>query len=70
MKQIKYWRSLEMNKAKFFQILYVILIIVVILAVIFLILWVQSESAGCLKDPLQFYADKMGSECYCVDPIK
>ena len=56
-----------MDKTKFFQILYVVLIIAVITAVIFLIIWISSESASCMRDPLQFYADKIGSQCYCIE---
>ena len=56
-----------MNKQKFFQALYVTLIIVVILAIIFLVIWVRSESISCLGDPLQFFAEKVGTQCYCLD---
>ena len=57
-----------MNKKLFFSILYVVLIVVVILFMIYMIFWLQTESMSCLRDPLQFYADKIGSsQCYCID---
>lgn len=55
-----------MDKAKFFQILYVALIVGVIAFIIFLVFWLKSESAMCLKEPLEYYAEKLGTQCYCI----
>ena len=51
-----------MNKKKLFTILYVGLIIAVILFMIFIIFWLKGESTSCLKDPLQYYGEKIESQ--------
>lgn len=56
-----------MKRETFFTFLYVGLIIGLILFMIFLVFWLKSESAMCLKDPLQFYMEKSGENCYCVN---
>jgi len=58
-----------MNKQTFFTILYVGLIIGVIAFLIFLVVWLQGESAICMKDPINYYANKTAQMCYCNDGI-
>lgn len=58
-----------MNKKKLFTWLYVGLIAVVIITCIVLIVWIKSESAMCLKDPIQFYSEKTTQICYCNDGL-
>lgn len=55
-----------MNKKFIFNLLYVVLIVGVILFMIWIVLWLKSESAMCLKDPLNYWATKTGDVCYCV----
>ncbi len=54
-----------MDKSKFFSILYVVLILVVIATCIFIVVWIKSESAMCLADPIEFFANKTNQICYC-----
>ena len=51
-----------MDKQKLFQLLYVILIVGVILFMIWIVIWLKSESAMCMKDPLGFVAEKIPTE--------
>lgn len=55
-----------MDKQKFFTILYIGLIVAVISFLIFIILWLQSDSAVCMRDPLKYMTEKTGKDCYCV----
>jgi len=56
-----------MNKKLLFDFLYVILIIAVIGFMIWLFFYLKSESAMCLKDPIEYYTNKTNQFCYCVD---
>jgi len=56
-----------MNKQKFFQLLYVVLIVGVILFMIWMVGWLRSESAMCMKDPLGFVAEKIPTEKWEFD---
>ena len=58
-----------MKYQKIFNILYVILIIAVIIFLIWMVFWLKSESAMCLKDPIQFYSEKTAHICYCNDGL-
>jgi len=55
-----------MNKQTIFNLLYVILIVGLILFLIFIVFWLKSESAVCLKDPIKFLAEK-GHDCFCME---
>ena len=55
-----------MDKKKlFFNLLYVILIVAVVLFLVWFVGWIKSESAMCLKDPIQYYSNKTAQMCYC-----
>ena len=55
------------TKKKIFTVLYVLLIAIVITTCIFLIIWIQSESASCMSDPIEFFANKTENvSCYCL----
>jgi hypothetical protein len=56
----------NMDKKKLFTLLYVILIAVVIVGSIALFIWIKSESAMCLKDPIMYFSDKTDQVCYCI----
>jgi len=56
-----------MNKQKLFTALYVILIIGLLLFMAFVVHYMRSNGAECLKDPIQYMESKNeGSECYCI----
>lgn len=57
------------NKKKLFTILYVVLIAIVITTCIVGMIWIKSESATCLVDPIQYYSEKAGEICYCNSGI-
>ena len=55
-----------MNKKQLFTLLYVILIIFVIGTCIYMISWIKSESAMCMKDPINWFEEKNeGASCSC-----
>jgi len=54
-----------MDKKKLFTILYVVLIFVVIATCVGLYIWLTTESAACLKDPIQFFSEQTNQICYC-----
>lgn len=54
-----------MNKQKFFNLLYVVLIIGVILFMIWIVFWLKGESYECMKDPITYYTEKIGEQCIC-----
>ena len=56
-----------MNKKRLFTFLYILLIAVVITTCIVLMVWVKSEGAMCVLDPIQYYANKTSQFCSC-DP--
>lgn len=58
-----------MKKSTFFTILYVGLIIGVIGFLIFLVVWLQGEGVDCMKDPINYYANKTTQMCYCNDGL-
>lgn len=43
------------------------MIIVVIATCIGLYIYLTGEGTSCLKDPIQFYANKTNQICYCND---
>jgi len=56
-----------MEKQKLFQILYVVLIIGLLLFMIFMVFWLTSESAECVRDSISYFEEKNNAECYCLD---
>lgn len=58
-----------MKKQTFFTILYVALIVGIIAFMIFMVFWLKGESYNCLKDPINYYADKTAQMCYCNDGL-
>jgi hypothetical protein len=55
-----------MEKKKLFTLLYLLMMVVVIITCVVLIVWTKSESAMCLKDPLEFMMNKTDQMCYCI----
>jgi len=55
------------NKQKLLTALYVILIVVVVISCIALVVWLKSESAVCMADPIQYFSEKTSQMCYCND---
>ncbi|RLF58027.1 MAG: hypothetical protein DRN27_06515 [Thermoplasmata archaeon] len=53
------------NKQKLFTALYIVLIAVVIITCIALVVWLKSESAVCMADPIQYFSEKTNQMCYC-----
>jgi len=54
-----------MNRRKILTILYVVLIFVVIASCIYLMIWINSESAMCMADPINYYINKTGEDITC-----
>ena len=52
-----------MKKQTLFTFLYVALIIGLILFMLWLIFWLKSESSMCVRDPLNYYAEKTDQQC-------
>ena len=57
------------DKKRLFTFLYVLLIAVVITTCIVGMIWLKSESATCLLDPIQYYSEKTSQLCYCNDGL-
>lgn len=57
------------QKKKFFTILYVVLILLVIVFVVVMIIWINSESATCMQDPISYYTNKTGENIICTRMI-
>ena len=57
-------------KSRFFSLLFFVLVIVVIAGVIMMFFWLKSESAMCLKDPIQYITEKSSNTCFCYNPLK
>jgi len=51
------------NKQKLFQALFIFLIISVVIFMAWIFFWIKSESGQCIRDPLEYYAEKMDQEC-------
>lgn len=58
-----------MNKKQFFTLLYILLIVSVIAFMVWCVFWLRTESLSCLRDPIQYFANKSGSFCYCSDEV-
>lgn len=59
-----------MDKKKFFfNLLYVVLIVAVVVFLVWMVVWLKGESAMCLKDPIQYYANHTNQMCYCNDGL-
>lgn len=55
-----------MDKKFIFNLLYVVLIVGVIAFMIWIVFWLKTESASCLHDPIKYYSEKIGTQCYCM----
>ena len=55
------------NKKFFFNLLYVVLIVALILFMIWMVVWLRTESAVCMRNPLDYFMTKTGNMCYCAD---
>jgi len=53
------------TKQRLFTFLYIVLIVGVLIFMIWFFLWIKSESAVCLKEPIEYFANKTGQMCYC-----
>jgi len=53
------------DKRFWFNFLYVALIIGVIIFMMWMVFWLKSEGAMCMREPLQYYIDKTGQNCFC-----
>jgi len=51
------------NKQKLFQALFIFLIIGVLAFMSWMFMWIKSESGQCVRDPLEYYAEKIDHEC-------
>jgi hypothetical protein len=60
---------MEINKQKLFTLLYILLIVCVIISCVLLIIFLKSESATCMADPINYFSEKTGQLCYCLDKI-
>lgn len=58
-----------MRKQTLFTILYISLIVGLILFMLWMVFWLKSESAICMKDPINYYAEKTAQMCYCNDGL-
>lgn len=56
-----------MEKQQIVNLAYWIMIAVVIVTCIFVIFYLKSNSSQCLADPLKFYSEKIGQQCFCMD---
>ena len=57
----------KMNKKLLFDILYVVLIIGVLAGMLWLVFWLTTESALCMRDPITYYTNKTNLNCICFD---
>jgi len=55
-----------MEKKQLMDLAYWIMIVLVIATCIFVILYLRSNANQCLTDPLKYYSNKIGEECFCV----
>lgn len=58
---------MAINKQKLYTALYVLMILCVIMACIWLVVFLKSESAVCMADPIQYFSEKTSQMCYCND---
>jgi len=58
-----------MKKQTIFKILLVVVVVVAIAFMIYFISWLQGESWSCMKDPINYYANKTAQMCYCNDGL-
>lgn len=59
----------QKKKKKLFEILYIVLILVVIGTCLFLVNWISSEGAMCMKDPIDYAINQTHENitCSCYD---
>ena len=55
----------KMNKKTIYTILYFILIIGLLLFMVWMVKWLGSESAECMRDPKYYYEKKTNTICEC-----
>ena len=55
-----------MNKQKFFNILYVVLIVSLILFMIWIIFFLKGNATDCINDPIHYIEKKVDASCYCM----
>lgn len=62
----------QKQKQFIFNFLYVALIIGVLIFMFWMVGWLKTESAMCLKDPLRYYSEKIGEQCqvFCQGNFK
>jgi len=58
-----------MNKQQWMALGYWIMISFVIVTCVFIIYYLKNEAYSCLKDPMNYYAQKVGQDCFCIDRI-
>jgi len=58
-----------MDKKLLFNLAYWIMIVAVIGTCIFLVIYLRSNGKQCLADPLEYYAQKMGTQCSCMERL-
>jgi len=51
---------------KYINIAYWIMIVFVTFTCIIILLYLVGSANKCLADPIQFYENKMGEQCFCV----
>ena len=56
-----------MNKQQWMTLAYWTMILFVIATCIFVYFFLQSNGNQCLADPLTYYSDKIGVNCFCMD---
>ena len=59
----------KMDKKLLFNLAYWIMIVAVIGTCIFLIFYLKSSGKECVANPLEFYARKTATECFCVGDL-
>lgn len=55
-----------MEKQRLMTLAYWIMIAFVIATCICVIFYLKSNASQCLADPLKYYSDKIGDECFCI----
>ena len=54
---------MTINKRLFFQFLFVVLLVSVLAFMIYILFWMQSEQALCVRNPVGYYANKTEISC-------
>ena len=56
----------HMDKQKAMTLAYWIMIVVVVITCLILVNYMISNSHQCIADPLKYYSERIGQECYCI----